>query len=124
MGIALLGGPLPAYQMALRHDLDTSAMTALSDAQEADAVFAVGSLCFIVGIIIGLTLLGLALWRSRQVPSVAALAVIVGGSTHPFLPGHAAQGIGLLVAAAGFVFVSVALLRLPKDYFDLPPTEG
>jgi hypothetical protein len=121
VGVALLGGPLPAYQMALRHDLSVSAMSDLSDAQEADAVIAIGGLCFIVGIVIGLTLLGAALWRSRQVSPVAAIAVILGGSTHPFLPGHVAQGIGLLVAAAGFACVSVALLRMPKDDFDLPP---
>ena len=60
--------------------------------------------------------------RSRQIPRLAAVAVIVGGATHPFLPGHVAQGIGLLVAAAGFTFVSAALLRLPRDAFDLPPT--
>ena len=95
VGIAVLGGPLTPFQMVLRHDLDTSSMTAFSDAAEADAVIGVGSLCFIVGIVIGLTLLGAALWRSRQVPPVAALAVILGGATHPFLPGHVAQGIGL-----------------------------
>jgi hypothetical protein len=124
VGIAVLGGPLTPFQMVLRHDLDTSSMTAFSDAAEADAVIGVGSLCFIVGIVIGLTLLGAALWRSRQVPRLAAAAVIVGGATHPFLPGHVAQGIGLFVAAAGFAFVSAALVRLPKDAFDLPPTHG
>ena len=120
-GIALLGGVLPAHQMVLRHDLDVSAMTAYSDAFEKDAVFGVGSLCFIVAIVIGLTVLGAALWRSRQVPPAAAIAVILGGSTHPFLPGHVAQGVGLLVAAVGFAFVAVALFRQRKDAFDLPP---
>ncbi len=122
VGIALLGGPLPAYQATLRHDLDPSAMSAYSDAMENDAVIGLGSICFIVAIVIGISLIGAALWRSGQIPWAAAIAVILGGSTHPFLPGHAAQGIGLLVGAAGFAFVSLALLRLPKDAFDLPPT--
>lgn len=124
VGVALLGGPLPPYQSTLRHDLDPSAMKAYMNAMEGDAVFGVGALCFIVAVVIGLTLLGSALWRSRQIPRLAAVAVIIGGATHPFLPGHVAQGIGLLVAAAGFAFVSVALLRLPRDAFDLPPTSA
>jgi hypothetical protein len=32
-----------------------------------------------------------------------------------------AQGIGLLVAAAGFAGASAALLRMRNDEFDLPP---
>ena len=122
VGVALLGGPLPPYQSTLRHDLDPSAMSAYSDALEKDAVIGLGSAFFIVAIVIGISLLGAALWRSGQVPRVGAIAVILGGSTHPFLPGHVAQGIGLLVGAAGFACVSLALLRLPKDEFDLPPT--
>jgi hypothetical protein len=122
IGTAILEGPLPAHQMALRHDLDQSSMDAYSDALETDLVFGLGSAFFIVAIVIGISLVGAALWRSGQVPRVAAIAVILGGSTHPFLPGHVAQGIGLLVGAAGFACVSLALLRLPKEAFDLPPT--
>ncbi len=122
VGIAILGGPLPAHQMVLRHDLDVSSMSAYSEALEKDLVFGLGSVFFIVAIVIGISLLGAALWRSGQIPRLAAIAVIVAGSTHPFLPGHVAQGIGLLVGAVGFACVSLALLRLPKDAFDLPPT--
>jgi hypothetical protein len=121
VGLTLLGGPLPPYQSTLRHDLDPTAMSTYSDALEKDTVFALGSLCFIVAIVIGISLIGAALWRSRQIPRVAAFAVVLGGSTHPFLPGHVAQGIGLLVGAAGFACVSLALARLPKDEFDLRP---
>ncbi len=121
-GTAILEGPLPTHQMALRHDLDPSAMSAYGNALEKDLVFGLGSIFFIVAIVIGISLLGAALWRSGQIPRLAAIAVILGGSTHPFLPGHVAQGIGLLVAAVGFASVSLALLRLPRDAFDLPPT--
>src|SRR5262249_2130898 len=66
-------------------------------------------------------LLGGALKRSRAVPAWAGIAVLLGGATHPFIPTSLGQGIGLLVAAAGFVGVSVALLRMSNDDFDLPP---
>jgi len=38
-----------------------------------------------------------------------------------FLPGHVAQGVGLLVAAVGYAGASLALLRLGNDDFDLAP---
>ena len=56
---------------------------------------------FIVGIVFGLGLLGGALKRSRAVPAWVGPAVMVGGVTHPFLPHHFGQSIGLLIAAAG-----------------------
>jgi hypothetical protein len=122
-GQILLGGPMTPFEATLRHGVDPQAMKELMDASETDPVFVVGIVCFLGAIVIGLSLLGAALWRSGEVPRVAALAVIVGGATHPFLPGHLVQGVGLLAVAAGFVFVSVGLLRLPKDAFDLPPLQ-
>jgi len=41
--------------------------------------------------------------------------------TRSFLPGHVAQGVGLLVAAVGYAGASLALLRLGNDDFDLAP---
>ena len=46
---------------------------------------------------------------------------MIGDDTHPIIPMSVGQGIGLLVAAAGFAGVSVALLRMTNDEFDLPP---
>jgi hypothetical protein len=48
------------------------------------------------------------------------VALMVGGATHPFIPGHLGQGVGLLVAAVGFAGASIALLRMRNDAFDLP----
>jgi hypothetical protein len=47
--------------------------------------------------------------------------VIIGGATHPFLPGHVAPGIGLRLAAAGYAGASMALLRMSNDGFDVAP---
>jgi hypothetical protein len=48
------------------------------------------------------------------------IALMIGGITHPVLPGHVAQGAGL-IATAGFAGATLALLRLSNDDFDLPP---
>ncbi|WP_157530113.1 hypothetical protein [Microtetraspora niveoalba] len=121
-GIALIiGGNRLAY-LTVRDGLDAAVMTRLSDLTENEPLQLLGGLLFIVGIVVGLLLLGLALWRSRVAPAWMGLALAVGGLTHPFLPGHVAQGVGLLVAAAGFAGASYALLRMRNDDFDLPPS--
>ena len=79
------------------------------------------ALLFISGIVVGLPLLGIALWRSRVAPRWMAIALIIGGATHPFLPNHVVAGIGLLVAGIGFAGATRALLRMTNNEFDLPP---
>jgi hypothetical protein len=126
VGIALLGGVETPPLVTVQHDLDVTSMAALDKALHHEPLLGVASLLFIVGIVFGLGLLGAALWRSRYVPAWVGIAVMVGGATHPFIPHHVGQGIGLLVAAAGFAGVSVALLRMTNDEFDLPaaPASG
>jgi hypothetical protein len=119
-GIALL----PSGNLGLvtvQHDLDVTSMAALQDAMEHEPILGIASGMFIAGIVFGLGLLGGALRRSRAVPAWVAFAVMIGGATHPFIPGTVGQGIGLLVLGAGFAGVSVALMRMTNDEFDLPP---
>jgi len=120
-GIALLGGVMTPALVTVQHDLDVSLMAALDDALHHEPLLGIASLLFIVAIVFGLGLLGEALRRSGAVPAWVGIAVMVGGATHPFIPHHVGQGIGLLVAAAGFAGVGVALLRMTNDEFDLPP---
>lgn len=120
-GIALLGGVETPALVTVQKDLDPTTMSKLSDAMETDPLLGVASLLFIVGVVFGLGLLGGALKRSRAVPTWAAFAVMLGGATHPFIPSSVGQGIGLLVAATGFIAVGVSLLRMSDEEFDLPP---
>jgi hypothetical protein len=120
-GFGLIGGvETPAF-LTVQNNLDFDTMAKLYDAMGHEPIILVASLLFIVGIVIGLTLLGAALWRSRVAPAWMGIALMVGAFTHPFLPGHVAQGVGLVVAAVGFAGASVALLRMGNDEFDLPP---
>ena len=122
-GIALLGGVMTPALVTVQHDVDVTSMAALDKALHHEPLLGIASLMFIVGIVFGLGLLGAALWRGRYVPAWVGIAVMVGGATHPFIPHHVGQGIGLLVAAAGFAGVSVALLRMSNDEFDLPAAD-
>jgi hypothetical protein len=116
----VLGGPQPAV-LAARYDLDLDAVGSVADAAENDPTILVVGLVFLIGIVFGLPVLGIALWRSRASSFWAAAALVLGAGTHPFVPGHIGQGFGLLVAATGFAAASVALLRTPNVAFDLPP---
>jgi hypothetical protein len=117
-----LGVPddLLAY-LAVREGLDVATIAALDAAWWVLPPVGGTALLFISGIVVGLPLLGIALWRSRVAPRWMAIALIVGGVTHPFLPNHVIAGVGLLIAAVGFAGATVALLRMPNDEFDLPP---
>ena len=120
-GFGLLGGITTPPYLAAVNGLDPNVMRAFETTTENDPVYQVASLLFIVGIVIGLGLLGVALWRSRIVPAWFGIALLLGGATHPFIPTSMGQGIGLLVAAVGFAGASVALFRTRNDDFDLPP---
>jgi hypothetical protein len=120
VGMPLMGGVMTPALVTVQHDLDYTSMAALDDALHHEPMLGIAALLFIVGIVFGLGLLGGALKRSRAVPGWVGIAVMVGGATHPFIPNHIGQGIGLFVAAAGFAGVSVALLRMSNDEFDLP----
>ncbi|MEV1168861.1 hypothetical protein [Nonomuraea sp. NPDC049784] len=120
-GFALLRGSDGLAYITMQQGFDVAATAKLADAIENDALQLVASLLFIVGIVIGLALLGIALWRSHVAPAWMGIGLALGAFTHPFVPGHLAQGIGLAAAAIGFAGASLALLRMRNDQFDLPP---
>jgi hypothetical protein len=120
-GFPLIRGGDDLAYLTVREGFDVATMARIQAVMEDDPVQLVASLLFILGIVIGLLLLGLALWRSGAAPAWMGIALAAGGFTHPFLPGHVLAGFGLLVAAVGFAGASVALLRMRNDEFDLPP---
>jgi hypothetical protein len=108
--------------VAARKGYDPASTGKFIDAVQDDPRVGLGGLGFIVGILIGSVLIGLALWKSKAVPSAAAALVATGGFTHPFLSfEHHVHGAGLIVLALGCMSVSAALLKMDDDEFDLPP---
>jgi hypothetical protein len=120
-GFFLMPGVVTLEYLTVREGLDRGAMAKLAAVMADQPSLLIGGLLFILAITFGLLLLGIALWRSRVAPAWMGIALAVGGFTHPFMPGHVAAGIGLLVTAVGFAGASVALVRMRNDDFDLPP---
>jgi hypothetical protein len=120
VGFPMLGGPFTPAYLTVKHGLDHASMAELQTALEGEPLLAIAGLLFIVGIVFGLGLLGIALWRSRVAPAWMGIALAVGGFTHPFIPNHVGQGVGLLIAAVGFAGAGIALIRMRNDDFDLP----
>jgi hypothetical protein len=117
----LVPDDLLAY-LAVTEGLDVATVAALDDAWWALPVTGAAALLFISGIVVGLPLLGIALWRSRVAPRWMALALIIGGATHPFLPNHVVAGIGLLVAGIGFAGASIGWFAMTGRDDDLGRT--
>jgi len=116
------GGGTPLAVVTVVNGFDVSTMARLDTAFQNTPYALIAGLFWVAALIVGQTLLALALWRSRVVAAIFPIALLLGGPTHPFVPGgHVAVGIGLLVAAVGYAGASVALSRTPNDDFDLPP---
>ena len=120
-GFYLLPGVESLQYLTVRNGLDVATITKFGALLENSPTFQIGGLLFILAITFGLLLLGIALWRSRVAPAWMGIALALGGFTHPFMPGHLAAGIGLIVASVGFAGTSLALLRSTNADFDLPP---
>jgi Domain of unknown function (DUF4386) len=101
--------------------LDRATVLALIDAEWGQPTVAVALLLFLVGMVIGGILLGIALWRSRTAPRWMALALIVSSPSHVVFGPNALAALSWALAAVGFAGASVALLRTDNDEFDLPP---
>ncbi|GLW99908.1 hypothetical protein [Microtetraspora sp. NBRC 16547] len=120
-GFPLIRGGDDLAYLTVTRDFDVATMAKIQNALEDDPAQLAAGLLFILGIVIGLLLLGLALWRSGAAPAWMGIVLAAGGFTHPFMPGHVASGIGLVITAVGFTGASIALLRMRNDEFDLPP---
>lgn len=119
-GFALL--PHGDLAGALQAGVDPAVLERVDDAAWAAPRAELGIGLFLLGgVMIGLAVLGAALWRSRVVPFWFALALIIAGPTHPFAPNTTFSGLGLILGAVGFAGVSWALLRSRNDDLDLPP---
>jgi hypothetical protein len=87
----------------------------LLDGISAIGPVGLGTAIFVFGHIIGVLLLGIALWRGHVVPGWTALLLAISQPLHlvfaVFVPNHPLDGCAWALTAVGFIAAAVALLR-------------
>jgi len=106
--------------------IDPGTIHQVLDASMNHPVAFISGFGWVVGHIVGMVLLGLALLRTRAIPTWAAVALMVSQPIHlvaaVILPSRALDltaGWGL--TTVGFTVVAIAILRTRNDDWDLPP---
>jgi hypothetical protein len=83
---------------------------------------------FVAGHIVGLVVIGVALWRARAVPAWAAIVLIVSQPLHlvfaVIVPNHPLDAAAWGLTALGLFVAALRVLRTPNDDWDLAPVNG
>jgi hypothetical protein len=105
--------------------VDTDTAARLAEGFFGLAPVAAATVLFIAGHLIGIMLLGAALWRSHAAPVWAAVAVIASQPLHlifaVIVPNNLLDALAWALAAAGLLAVSFRVARTPDDDWDLAP---
>jgi hypothetical protein len=121
----LFAGDLLA-QVAARPEYDRAQVVPFIDGVGAHPASAVGLGLFVLGHILGMILLGAAVWRI--VPRWASVALIVSQPLHfvafVVLGIQPLDGLAWGLTAAGFVGCALTILRTPDSDWDLAPVRG
>jgi hypothetical protein len=108
------------YEMVNQSGLDRAQMAKLLDKTNDAASGAPLFLMFIVGVVLGLILLGVAAWRRRIVPRWAAVVIAISGPVTFFSEGKTVEIIAFAILLVGFVPLGLALLRMSDEEWDAP----
>jgi hypothetical protein len=110
-------------QVAARPEYDRAQLVPFLDAVNAHPVSGIGFGAFVPGHIVGMILLGAALWRI--IPRWASVALIVSQPLHfvafVILGVQPLDGFAWALTAAGFVGCALTILRTPDAEWDLAP---
>jgi hypothetical protein len=120
-------GSLIAQVVARHPELDSTTAYALGQGIESSVLSGVTGNLFVFGHLIGTVILGIALWRSRMVPSLLAIALAVSQPIHlisVLIGNRPLDLVGWGGTALGFAAAGWALLRMGNADFDLDPVVG
>jgi hypothetical protein len=108
------------YEMATQPGIDRAAMAQLLHKADTTPAQLPIMIMFVLGIVVGLALLGIAAWRRGIVPKWAAVAILISGPI-AFLNSGKATGIAsFLILAAGLGALGLAALRMTDEQWDAP----
>ncbi|MFI0447472.1 hypothetical protein [Actinomadura sp. 6N118] len=100
---------------AARAGLDPADTARLLDDVQGLPALTLATVFFVLGHILGVILLGIALWRSKTIPAWAALALIVSQPLHAVfaagIPNAALDGLAWTLTAIGFAAAAYAITR-------------
>jgi hypothetical protein len=112
-------GPLAIAIVRAILPYDTTDSNATMAAKAIPAIGLASSL-FVLGHIVGLALLGVALWRGRVLPAWAALTIAFSQPLHlvfaVIAPVHPLDALAWGLTAVGFAAAAVAILRQPDAW--------
>jgi hypothetical protein len=108
------------YEMVNHSGLDRSQMAQLLHATNMPASGAPVFLMFLIGVVLGLILLGIACWRNRVVPIWASLLIVLAGVLAFFGPSKAIQIVDFAVLTAGLGMLGMAVLSSSDESWDAP----
>lgn len=104
-----------------RSGLRPDQVVALLDAVQRQPAITVAGLMFVVGHILGVALLGIALWRARVLPGWAGLLLSVSQPLHAFfaliVPNHLLDGCAWAMTALGFALAARVIVRTPEGNY-------
>jgi hypothetical protein len=103
---------------ATRSGIDPTVGAHLLDVLTQQPTIAIGTLLFVGGHVIGLLLLGIALWRASIVPGWAGLLLAISQPLHfvfaVVTPNHLLDGCAWGLAAIGYAIAARGVLRAPR----------
>ncbi len=117
-GIVSYGFGAIEYEMATREGVDRPALATFVDQAEESVILLPIFIMFILGVVIGLILLGIAAWRRGIVPIWAALLIVAAGILTFAASGGVISIISFVALLAGLGWLGVTLLRMSDEDWD------
>jgi uncharacterized protein DUF4386 len=108
------------YEMVNNSGIDRAAMAKFLDKADETAPIIPFIVLFLLGVVVGLVLLGVAAWRRRMVPAWSAVLIAVAGVVAFFGESKGVEIVDFVILIAGLVPLGLVALRMSDEEWDSP----